>query len=144
MNRSSTPSQDSESIVLSSIKSRTSDEDPITPVSHKNPFATPSQLSRAGSTTALQVEEKRWFHSRRVKKGMAEKPWMEKKDPKEKWVTIIPLIGLFLGFCIAGLLVWDGMRSVVNHKYCLVLDEDWSKGFNDKVWMKEAEVGGFG
>ena len=75
---------------------------------------------------------------------MAEKPWMEKKDPKEKWVTIIPLIGLFLGFCIAGLLVWDGMRSVVNHKYCLVLDEDWSQGFNDKVWMREAEVGGFG
>ena len=53
-------------------------------------------------------------------------------------------MGIFLGLAVAGFLVWDGLRSVVNHQYCPVLDEDWSKGFNTAVWTKEAEVGGFG
>jgi len=91
-----------------------------------------------------QAISQRYFHSRRVKKGEVERPWMDKKDPREKWVTIIPLIGLFVGFALAGFLVWDGLRTVVNHVYCPVLDEHWSGGFNDKVWTKEAEVGGFG
>ncbi len=79
-----------------------------------------------------------------MKKGEVERPWMDKKDPREKWVTIIPLIGLFVGFALAGFLVWDGLRTVVNHVYCPVLDENWSGGFNERVWTKEAEVGGFG
>ena len=73
-----------------------------------------------------------------------EQPWKAKKDPKEKWVTIIPLIGLLVGFGLAGFLVYDGLHSVVHHKYELVLDEDFSGGLNSAVWTKEAEVGGFG
>jgi hypothetical protein len=69
---------------------------------------------------------------------------MAKKDPKEKWVTIIPLIGLLLGFGIAGFLVYDGLSSVVHHKYCLVLSDDFSGGLNPAVWTQEAEVGGYG
>jgi beta-glucanase (GH16 family) len=69
---------------------------------------------------------------------------MDKKDPKEKWVTIIPLIGLLLGFGIAGFLVYDGLSSVVHHKYCLVLSDDFSGGINTAVWTQEAEVGGYG
>jgi hypothetical protein len=79
-----------------------------------------------------------------VKKGTVERPWMDKKDPKEKWVTIIPILGLIVGLGISGFLIWDGLRSVVNHVYCPVLIEDFSNGFNSKVWTKEAEVGGFG
>lgn len=86
----------------------------------------------------------RYFHSRRVKKGEVERPWTKNKDPREKWVTIIPVIGLVLGIAIAGFLVWDGMRSVVNHSYCPVLVEDFSGGLNEKVWTKEVEVGGYG
>lgn len=59
-------------------------------------------------------------------------------------MTIIPLIGLALGFGIAGFLIYDGMKSVVRHKYCPVLDEDFSQGLRDNIWTKEAEVGGFG
>jgi hypothetical protein len=59
-------------------------------------------------------------------------------------VTISPLIGLALGFGIAGFLIYDGMSSVVHHKYCEVLNDDFSGGFNTNVWTKEAEVGGFG
>lgn len=113
-----------------------------------NPFVTPYSSppgSRQGSTTAFQPpSQPRYFRSRRVKKGSVERPWLDRKDPKEKWVTIIPLLGILIGLCISGFLVWDGLRSVVNHQYCPVLVEDWSEGFNEKVWMKEAELGGFG
>lgn len=79
-----------------------------------------------------------------VKKGEIEKPWLEKHDPKEKWVTILPLLGILLGLCISGFLIWDGMRSVVHHKYCPVLDDDFSNGLDPSVWTKEVQVGGFG
>jgi len=69
---------------------------------------------------------------------------MDKKDPREKWVTIIPIIGIVIGFALAGFLIYDGLQTVVNHTYCSVLDENWSEGFNEKVWTKEVEVGGFG
>jgi hypothetical protein len=116
-----------------------------------NPFSSPTisrPASSVGSSSGLGrgLDERgqRYFHSRRVKKGEVEKPWMGKKDPKEKWVTILPLLGILLGLAIAGFLVWDGLNSVVKHKYCLVLQEDWSEGFNTKVWTKEVQVGGFG
>lgn len=86
----------------------------------------------------------RYFHSRRVRKGEVEKPWTKTVDPKEKWVTILPVIGIVIGLGISGFLVWDGMRSVVKHKYCPVLEEDFSRGFNSDVWMKEVQLGGFG
>ena len=69
---------------------------------------------------------------------------MDKSDPKEKWVTIVPVIGIFIGLAISGFLVWDGLRSVVKHKYCPVLMEDFSSGLNMDVWTKEVQVGGFG
>jgi hypothetical protein len=70
---------------------------------------------------------------------------MKNKDPREKWVTIIPLIGLSIGVALAGFLVYDGIRSVVNHKYCPVLTEDFSAPtLNDRIWTKEVEAGGFG
>ena len=115
-----------------------------------NPFASPyvSRPPSMRNSSAVDLHHEalrqRYFHSRRVKKGEVERPWMDKKDPREKWVTIIPLLGLLVGFAVAGFLVWDGLRTVVNHAYCPVLDEDWSGGFNTKVWTKEAEVGGFG
>ncbi|OAL19286.1 hypothetical protein AYO22_09830 [Fonsecaea multimorphosa] len=114
-----------------------------------NPFLTPyasGYPSRAASSAVLPqpMLNQRYFHSRRVKKGEVDRPWTKVKDPREKWVTIIPLIGLAIGLGLAGLLVWDGLRSVVNHKYCPVYLEDFSTGFDSKIWTKEAEVGGFG
>ena len=116
-----------------------------------NPFASPF-VSRPPSTRASssavdihqQTLNQKYFHSRRVRKGEVERPWLDKKDPREKWVTIIPIIGVFLGLALSGFLVYDGLKTVVNHTYCQVLDEDWSGGIDPKVWTKEAEVGGFG
>lgn len=116
-----------------------------------NPFASPSvsrPASSFGSSSALgtRFDERaqRYFHSRRVRKGEVEKPWLGKPDPKEKWVTILPILGIVIGLGISGFLVWDGIRSVVKHKYCPVLDENWSGGFNSDIWTKEVQVGGFG
>jgi hypothetical protein len=115
-----------------------------------NPFASPSAsrpASSFGSSSALaRFDERaqRYFHSRRVKAGEVEKPWLDKADPKEKWVTILPVIGIVIGLAISGFLVWDGIRSVVKHNYRLVLEEDFSNGFNTDIWTKEVQVGGFG
>lgn len=104
----------------------------------------PSEAGSAANTSSYQSSQRgEWFRSRRVKKGEVEKPWLEKKDPREKWVTILPLVGLALGLCITGLLVWDGIRTVAQHKYCEVLNEDFTT-WNSKIWTKEVEVGGFG
>ncbi|AEO64879.1 glycoside hydrolase family 16 protein [Thermothielavioides terrestris NRRL 8126] len=114
-----------------------------------NPFASPDASRPASSLDSASALGRydggqRYFHSRRVRKGEIEKPWTKQADPKEKWVTILPLLGIFIGLAISGVLVWDGIRSVVKHKYCLVLEEDWSNGFNEKIWQKEVQVGGFG
>lgn len=86
----------------------------------------------------------RFFHSRRVQPGDIEKPWLDKKDPKEKWLTILPILGLVVGLGLAAFLIWDGVRSVAHHRYCPVLDEDFASGLDPKVWTKEVEVGGYG
>ena len=113
----------------------------------RNLFATPSEksASHTGSGPQSNPQVPRYFHSRKINRTeLRERPWKDIKDPREKWVTIIPIIGILVGFAVAGFLIWDGLQQVVNHEYCLVLNEDWSGGFNDKIWMKEAEVGGFG
>jgi len=116
-----------------------------------NPFTTPS-VSRppssfdesSGLGARYEDRSQRYFHSRRVRKGEVEKPWTKQADPKEKWVTILPLIGIFIGLAISGFLVWDGIRSVVQHKYCVVLDEAWGNGIRESVWEREIQLGGFG
>ncbi|KAK0110004.1 hypothetical protein ONS95_002667 [Cadophora gregata] len=121
--------------------------DDISPAPRSNPFASPFNsrpASSFGSSSAVRALPSRYFHSRRVHKGEVEKPWMAKKDPKEKWVTIIPLVGLLLGFGVAGFLIYDGLSSVVHHKYCPVMSDDFSQGLNTNIWTKEAEVGGYG
>lgn len=90
------------------------------------------------------VPTRRYFHSRRVQKGEVEKPWLDHADPREKWVTIIPVLGILAGCGLAGFLVYDGVASVSNFNYCPLLMEDWSEGFNQKVWTKEVELGGYG
>jgi hypothetical protein len=126
-----------------------------------NPFATPgtqtpnanaqgfesraeSETGSSGSTSGYQYFTPGvYFRSRRIQKGQVERPWLQNKDPREKWMTIIPLVGLFLGLGVVGVLIWDGVRSVAQHHYCPVLDEDFAS-WNDNIWSKEVEVGGYG
>ncbi|CAI6339172.1 unnamed protein product [Periconia digitata] len=94
---------------------------------------------------AAFVREEKWFASRRIKPGVqAKRPWLEKRDPKEKWLLSIPLLGIVIGLLVAGFLVWDGYHSVTNYKYCSVLDEDFSQGLRPEIWTREIELGGYG
>lgn len=116
--------------------------------SHQNPFATGSantaQTSRATSFQGPRPTQK-YFRSRRVAKGDYPKPWLtQKKDPREKWTCIIPMIGIALGLCVVGGLIYLGISGIQPQSYCPVLDDDFSGGLNSKVWTKEVEVDGFG
>lgn len=116
-------------------------------VPRPNPFSSPSPsapTSRAASTTGFEVQRPTYFHSRRIKKGEVQRPWLDKKDPREKWVTIIPILGILLGLAVSGFLIYDGLQTVQQHVYCSVFQDDFSSGLNSKVWTKEVEVGGFG
>jgi hypothetical protein len=73
-----------------------------------------------------------------------QKPWTEKKCPKKKWHTIFPLLGVGLGVALVALECWQGLSTVVNHKYCPVYEEFSSGSLDPKIWAKEAETGGFG
>lgn len=106
------------------------------------PHSQPASTSQAAISDHLR--ERRYFHSRRIKKGTVERFWLNQKDPREKWVTIIPLVGIFVGTVIAAFLIWDGLKSVQNYEYCPVLLEDFATGLDPGVWTKEAEVGGYG
>jgi len=102
--------------------------------------------SKNASSVALHHQNlaSRYFHSRRKPQGEIEKPWLQKKDPRQRWQTLFPLIGLLIGFGLSGYLVFDGLKSVETADYCTVYEDDFFNGFNDKIWTKEVEVGGFG
>lgn len=114
------------------------------------PYSTSSSLqddSRNVSRSDLpQMNEKpsTYFHSRRKAKGEIEKPWMKEKNPRKAWLTWFPIIGILLGLCCTGALVWDGLRENQLPQYCQILDENFSQGLRDSIWTKEAEVGGYG
>jgi hypothetical protein len=121
--------------------------DDLAVVATADPFTKPNSsrpTSPLVTSYASGGQPHTYFRSRRVQKGGADQPWKQISDPNEKWVTIVPLLGLALGFAIAGFLTFDGIKSVVHHNYCPVLDENFSRGWNKEIWTKEAEVGGFG
>jgi beta-glucanase (GH16 family) len=57
----------------------------------------------------------------------------------------MPMAGMILGLCFTGLMIWYKLSTIVVHKYCPVLIDDFSSGMLDPtVWTKEVEVGGYG
>lgn len=117
-----------------------------------NPFATPNDSaypSHNPSSVALPrsyPQPERFFHSRRIKKEDIDKPWLkERKDPRQKWLTLIPMMGFIVGLLLGAYLVYNGWTSVPEHDYCSVYEDDFSSGvLNEKIWLKEVEVGGYG
>jgi hypothetical protein len=109
-----------------------------------DPFATPAASihypypqSQAGGGT--------YFRSRRVRKGDGHQAPQFKKDPKEKWLWIMPLTGIFFGLCITGVLIYIQLSHITHYNYCSVLDDDFSLGtLNPNIWTIEQETGGFG
>ena len=121
---------------------------PTVPTNQQQPFpAAPQLLSEHQNNAAVvtSVEQpSTYFKSRRKDKGEIEKPWLKEKNRRQPWLSIFPLLGIFIGFFLTGLMVWDGLRTNTLPEFCEVLNEDFSSGFNEKIWTKEAEVGGYG
>ena len=122
-------------------------------IQHSSPRFPSQQTSRTTSfrdhsSSAVQLPgggPQRYFRSRRINADEIQKPWLEKKDPRRKWHTIIPVLGISLGVVFVALLCWQGYSSVINYDYCLLYTDDFSSGVLDEtVWTKEVEVGGFG
>lgn len=122
-------------------------------ISKANPSTTPystlpntATASRYASTTKLHANSgsPTYFKSRRIKKGQQERPWLDKKDPKEKWVWIIPCIGIAIGLSLMAVQIFFGLQRISQLNYCVVLDETWAGGFDESIWTKEVQVGGFG
>ncbi|KIW48575.1 uncharacterized protein PV06_01147 [Exophiala oligosperma] len=87
-----------------------------------------------------------YFRSRRVKDNEIDRSWLQgKKDPRQRWLNIFPLLGVIVGLIIAGVYIFLGVQSVPKHKYCMVYEDDFSAGILDtNIWTKDVEVGGFG
>jgi len=84
-----------------------------------------------------------YFRSRRVKPEDVGMPWLDKPHPRQKWGTILPLVGFGLGLMVTAIMIWDGFRVIGRHKYCQILHDDF-KSLNETVWTKEVELGGYG
>lgn len=84
-----------------------------------------------------------YFRSRRVKPEDVQMPWLDKPHPRQKWGTILPLVGLGLGLMVTAIMIWDGFRVIGKHKYCEIFHDDF-KSLNETVWTKEVELGGYG
>ncbi|CZR49125.1 uncharacterized protein FPRO_12561 [Fusarium proliferatum ET1] len=106
----------------------------------------PSLAAQSSTESSLKKRfpPRPYFHSRRVKKGTVERPYLAVKDPRGIWITIIPALGILVGLAAIALLTWSGYKSVDKHKYCTVFTDDFSNGFNSTIWNKQVEVGGYG
>lgn len=80
-----------------------------------------------------------------MKKEDIQRLWLDAKDSRRKFQWIFPVLGIIVGLGVTLFLVFDGWKSVPQHQYCSVLDEDFSSGILDpNIWTQEVEVGGFG
>ncbi len=136
-----------------SANSRTISSTSIAP----NPFATPAETPAEtpdgsvfqGRASGIQNSSaaggQNYFRSRRIKKDENHVPPVFKKDPKEKFLWIIPLGGLLLGLVITGIMIYLSVGLKATYNYCSVLSDDFSSGvLNPSIWTKEVQVGGFG
>lgn len=83
--------------------------------------------------------------TRRLRKERIRKPWLARpQNSREILADALPIIGAAFGIIIAAILVWDGWRTVINHKYILLYEDDFSNGLDKSIWEPEIQVGGFG
>lgn len=118
----------------------------LAPERPQNPFATPPGSGHSTPAAAYQRKlEHNYFKSRRLDRDHEiDKPWLSHKDPYRKWASLLPLIGIFLGIAAGGVFTWNRLRSVVEFEYCMIYEDDFSAGFDETVWTKEAQIDGYG
>ncbi|KAF2099299.1 glycosyl hydrolase [Rhizodiscina lignyota] len=86
---------------------------------------------------------KRRFRSYRLK-GDYERPWTQdprmKKTRMNNWIVRIFII---IGVALSAFICYTATWKVGNHKYCLILDEDFHT-LDTNIWSHEVQIDGFG
>lgn len=139
-----------------------------TPLERPNPFDTPAASSRASWTsqtrchnttsaflTTPDIDAKglnnRYFRSRRVQKGELESPKVlarlknKKKSIFQRQSWLIPCIGILIGICISGALIFLTLqKQKQGGNFCPVFTEDFSSGrLSPDIWTIEQQVGSY-
>ena len=108
-----------------------------------NPISERIRTAANSIRSAPTYRPRPYFRSRRIQKGTIDRPELREYDPREKYLTIIPLLGILLGLAFIAILAWNGWASVTTHVYCPVFTDDFSNGFNSTIWTKDVETGGY-
>lgn len=89
-------------------------------------------MEKLGSTSAAAQERVAWLNSKEAKR-------IQTKNKR------VVLIGVMMGVAAMIAVVLDGVLRVDKQdKLCLVMDDDFSNGFNKTTWTHEVQVGGYG
>jgi hypothetical protein len=76
-----------------------------------------------------------------------DKPWLDRKQKRERASWWLTLLCMFLG--VAGAVIicffgWTGVRQLKDEDLCLVFSDDFSSLDLQNSWSKDIELGGFG
>ena len=76
--------------------------------------------------------------------GKYEQPWLEdprmRKTRQNSWIVYG---GIVFGVLLSAYVCFTKIRAVTNHKYCLILDDDFHT-LDPNVWTHEVQIDGFG
>ncbi|ORY85571.1 concanavalin A-like lectin/glucanase domain-containing protein [Protomyces lactucae-debilis] len=106
-----------------------------------------SSVSFDGTLAASHRYRRRTARTRPSVLGQApaEKPWLNiKMTRSQKFSHRLPYISISLALLVVAGYCYSGYSQVDRHKYCLVVDDDFSNGFNPNVWQLEQQLDGFG
>ncbi|CAA9960222.1 hypothetical protein P3342_005655 [Pyrenophora teres f. teres] len=84
-----------------------------------------------------------YFKSRRVRAEDVQMPWLDVVCRRTQIKNAMVIVGFILGLATAGIIIWQSMRDVGFYHYCETFRDDFTS-WNESVWTKEVELGGFG
>jgi len=119
----------------------------LTPTPIASSFTNQTQSKMAPILRKNSKQEDYWkrdyFKSRRVKPEDVQMPWLDEVCRRTQIKNAMVITGFVLGLATAGILIWHSMRSVGMYHYCEAYHDNFTT-WNDSVWTKEVELGGFG
>lgn len=80
------------------------------------------------------------------KLSVEDKPWIKKKDFRERISWWMTLAVIFVGFGVSAIVVWrgwTGVRQLTDDQLCLVMNDNFNS-FDESNWSRDVELGGFG
>ncbi|KAF7571163.1 Glycoside hydrolase family 16 protein [Pyrenophora tritici-repentis] len=101
------------------------------------------RLTKEEEKKKQDEKDRDYFKSRRVRAEDVQMPWLDEVCRRTQIKNGIVIVGFILGVMACGLVVWHSMRDVGFYHYCEAYHDNFTS-WNDSVWTKEVELGGFG